>query len=103
MRERGADVIALNCGTGMDMTRARTAVQRYKQVSDLPVMVQPNAGQPRLVNMKVVYDETPEQMVKGVVPLLEAGANIIGACCGSTPDHIRLFRMAIDQYLEVKK
>jgi len=103
MRERGADVIALNCGTGMDMTRARTAVQRYKQVSDLPVMVQPNAGQPRLVNMKVVYDETPEQMVKGVVPLLEAGANIIGACCGSTPDHIRLFRMAIDQYLEVRK
>ena len=41
--------------------------------------------------MKVVYDETPEQMVKGVVPLLEAGANIVGACCGSTPDHIRAF------------
>jgi 5-methyltetrahydrofolate--homocysteine methyltransferase len=103
MQQRGADVIALNCGTGMDMTRARTAVQRYKQVSDLPVMVQPNAGQPRLVNMKVVYDQTPEQMVQGVVPLLEAGANIIGACCGSTPDHIRLFRIAIDQYLEAKK
>ena len=103
MQERGADIIALNCGTGMDMTRARTAVQRYKRVSDLPVMVQPNAGQPRLVNMKVVYDQTPEQMVQGVVPLLEAGANIIGACCGSTPDHIRLFRIAIDQYLEAKK
>jgi 5-methyltetrahydrofolate--homocysteine methyltransferase len=102
MQERGADIIALNCGTGMDMTRARTAVERYKQASDLPVMVQPNAGQPKLVNMKVVYDETPEQMVKGVVPLLEIGANIIGACCGSTPDHIRLFRKAIDQYLQVK-
>ena len=48
-------------------------------MTDLPVMVQPNAGQPKLVNMKVVYDETPEQMVNGVVPLLEAGANILGA------------------------
>ena len=42
--------------------------------------------------MKVIYDETPEQMVDGVGPLLEAGANIIGACCGSTPEHIRAFR-----------
>jgi 5-methyltetrahydrofolate--homocysteine methyltransferase len=98
MQERGADIVALNCGTGMDMNRARTAVQRYKQATDLPVMVQPNAGQPKLVNMKVVYDETPEQMVQGLVPLLEAGANIIGACCGSTPDHIRLFRKEIDHY-----
>jgi len=103
MQERGADVVALNCGTGMDMTQARTAVQRYKKVTDLPVMAQPNAGQPKLVNMKVVYDQTPEQMVQGVVPLLEIGTKIIGACCGSTPDHIRLFRKAIDQYLEVKK
>ena len=55
-------------------------------------MAQPNAGQPKLVNMKVVYDETPDQMVGGVVPLLDAGANIIGACCGSAPDHIRAFR-----------
>jgi 5-methyltetrahydrofolate--homocysteine methyltransferase len=102
MQERGADVVALNCGTRMDMDRAKIAVRRYKQTTDLPVMVQPNAGQPKLVNMKVVYDETPEQMANGVVPLLEVGASIIGACCGSTPDHIRLFRKAIDQYLEVK-
>jgi 5-methyltetrahydrofolate--homocysteine methyltransferase len=62
-------------------------------------MAQPNAGQPKLVQMKVVYDETPEEMVQGVVPLLEAGANIVGGCCGSTPDHIRAFRTAIDQYM----
>ena len=72
-------------------------------VTSLPVMVQPNAGQPKLVNMKVVYDETPEQMVTGVVPLLEAGANIVGACCGSRPAHIRAFRQAMDQYLPGKK
>jgi 5-methyltetrahydrofolate--homocysteine methyltransferase len=82
----------------MDMARARDAVERYRAVSSLPVMAQPNAGQPKLVEMKVVYDETPGQMAVGVVPLIEAGANIIGACCGSTPDHIRAFRAAIDEY-----
>jgi len=99
MQEHGADVAALNCGTGMDMDRALAAVRRYRNATDLPVMVQPNAGQPKLIDMKVVYDETPEQMAKGVVPLLEAGVNILGACCGSTPDHIRAFRHAMDEFL----
>jgi 5-methyltetrahydrofolate--homocysteine methyltransferase len=98
MQENGADIVALNCGTGMDMERAREAVRRYREVTELPVMVQPNAGQPKLVNMKVTYDERPEQMVTGVGPLLAAGANIVGACCGSTPDHIRAFRKAMDLY-----
>jgi 5-methyltetrahydrofolate--homocysteine methyltransferase len=98
MQEHGADIAALNCGTGMDMERARQAVERYRAVCDLPVMAQPNAGLPKLINMKVVYDETPEQMVAGVAPLLRAGANIIGSCCGSTPEHIRAFRAAMDQY-----
>jgi 5-methyltetrahydrofolate--homocysteine methyltransferase len=99
MEERGADIVALNCGTGMDMSRALAALKRYRATTSLPVMVQPNAGQPKLIDMKVVYDETPEQMVKGVVPLLEAGVNILGACCGSTPGHIRAFRLAMDEYL----
>jgi 5-methyltetrahydrofolate--homocysteine methyltransferase len=100
MEERGADVVALNCGTGMDMERARQAIVRYKRVTSLPVMAQPNAGLPKLIEMKVVYDEQPEKMVQGVIPLLEAGVNILGACCGSTPDHIRAFRAAIDQYVK---
>jgi 5-methyltetrahydrofolate--homocysteine methyltransferase len=99
MQEHGAGIVALNCGTGMDMERARQAVVRYKRVSDLPVMAQPNAGQPKLVEMKVIYDETPQQMVRGVVPMLEAGVNILGACCGSSPDHIRAFRSAMDEFL----
>jgi 5-methyltetrahydrofolate--homocysteine methyltransferase len=100
MEENGAHIVALNCGTGMEMERARDAVERYKKVTGLPVMVQPNAGKPQLINMKVVYDETPEQMVKGLIPLLEAGANIVGSCCGSTPEHIRAFRKVMDEYLE---
>lgn len=100
MQENGVDIVALNCGTGMDMKRARDAAERYRAVTKLPVMVQPNAGQPKLVNMKIVYDETPAQMSPGVAPLLEAGANIVGACCGSTPEHIREFRKAIDEFLK---
>ena len=102
MEEHGAHIVALNCGTGMEMERARDAVERYKKVTSLPVMVQPNAGKPQLINMKVVYDETPEQMVKGLLPLLESGANIIGSCCGSTPDHIRAFRKVMDEFLDSK-
>jgi 5-methyltetrahydrofolate--homocysteine methyltransferase len=101
MEERGADVIALNCGTRMDMQRAREAVERYRAASSLPIMAQPNAGQPKLVAMKVVYDESPEEMVQGVLPLLRAGVNILGACCGSTPEHIRAFRATIDAYLQL--
>jgi 5-methyltetrahydrofolate--homocysteine methyltransferase len=99
MEEKGAHVVALNCGTGMEMARARDAVVRYKAVTGLPIMVQPNAGVPKLINMKVVYDETPDHMGCGVVPLVEAGASIIGACCGSTPDHIREFRRLLDAHL----
>ena len=102
MEENGVDIVALNCGSGMDMTWARQAIERYRAVTTLPTMAQPNAGLPRLVNMQVVYDETPDEMVRGVIPLLEAGASIVGGCCGSTPDHIRAFRAAMDHYLSVR-
>jgi 5-methyltetrahydrofolate--homocysteine methyltransferase len=59
-------------------------------------MTQANAGLPVLENMKVVYKETPEEMVSGFDPLYNAGANIIGGCCGSTPDHIRLFKQQLE-------
>jgi 5-methyltetrahydrofolate--homocysteine methyltransferase len=98
MEELGAHIIALNCGTGMDMERAREAVARYRKVTGLPLMAQPNAGLPKLVDMKVIYDEMPAQMSTGVKPLLTAGANIVGACCGSTPDHIRAFRKEMDEF-----
>jgi 5-methyltetrahydrofolate--homocysteine methyltransferase len=103
MQGHNADIVALNCGTRMDMERARQAVLRYRQATNLPVMAQPNAGQPKLVDMKVVYDETPDQMAVGVVPLLEAGVNIIGGCCGSTPDHIRAFRRSMDTHFAARQ
>jgi 5-methyltetrahydrofolate--homocysteine methyltransferase len=59
-------------------------------------MAQPNAGLPVLENMKAVYKQSPESMVASLGPLLEAGVNIVGGCCGSTPDHIRAIRKQVD-------
>jgi 5-methyltetrahydrofolate--homocysteine methyltransferase len=96
MADWGVDILGLNCGTGVDMARAADVVRRYRSVSGLPVMAQPNAGQPVLENMQVVYKETPEQMAAGMPALLAAGARIVGGCCGSTPAHLRLMRERLE-------
>lgn len=96
MEERGAHVAALNCGTGIDIRWAARAVARYRAACSLPTMAQPNAGQPSLENMKVVYRETPEQLAARLPELLQAGANVVGACCGSTPAHIKRLREGLD-------
>ncbi len=91
MAKRGVDILALNCGTGVDMVMASDVVTRYRSVCDLPILAKPNAGQPVLENMLTVYRETPDEMAAGLDALLAAGANIVGGCCGSTPEHIRAF------------
>ena len=73
MVAHGCDVAALNCGTGIDMAMAARIVARYRAACGLPVMVQPNAGQPVLEDMKVVYKETPEEMAAGLPALLDVG------------------------------
>lgn len=98
MAEIGVDIMALNCGTGMDMLRATEAVQRYRSVCELPIMAQPNAGLPVLENLQVIYKETPGEMVQELPGLLEAGARVVGGCCGSTPEHIAAFREAVDRF-----
>jgi 5-methyltetrahydrofolate--homocysteine methyltransferase len=97
MAEQGCHIAALNCGTGVDMRVAANIVQRYHKTCGLPVMAQPNAGQPVLINMKVQYNETPDEMAAGLPGVLAAGARIVGGCCGSTPDHIRRFRQILDR------
>ena len=96
MVERGCDVAALNCGTRVDMAMAARIAARYRSACGLPVMVQPNAGEPVLENMQVFYRQTPKEMAAGLPALLAAGPRIVGGCCGSTPDHIRQFRQVLD-------
>lgn len=98
VQERGAHVVALNCGTGMDMKGAAMVGRLYKENCSLPVMVQPNAGLPVLENLKAVYKQLPADMAKDVPEVLDVGINIIGSCCGSTPDHTRAIRGVVEQF-----
>lgn len=97
-QERGANIIALNCGTGMDMSGAAMVAKQYRASCDLPIMVQPNAGLPVLENMKAVYKQLPADMAANVPDALSAGANIIGSCCGSTPEHTRAIRKVVEVF-----
>ena len=98
----GADVLGLNCGTNIDMARALAAVQRYRECSALPIMAQPNAGQPVLQNLKVIYNQAPEEMAAQAGDMLEADVAILGACCGSTPAHIAGLRGRMNQFIETQ-
>jgi 5-methyltetrahydrofolate--homocysteine methyltransferase len=97
--ENGAHIVALNCGTGMDMHAAARIARLYRARCGLPIMVQPNAGLPVLENMKAVYKQLPEDMAKAVPEVLEAGVAIVGSCCGSTPDHTRAIREKVDAFV----
>jgi len=96
--ERGADVIGLNCGTSMDMGAVAAVVRTYRATTGLPTMGQPNAGNPSLVNGKVVYRQTPAEMAAALPDVLEAGTSIIGSCCGSTHEHTAVIRRAVDAF-----
>lgn len=98
LQECGAHVVALNCGTGMDMAGAAAVMKLYRENCALPTMGQPNAGLPVLEGGKAVYKQSPAEMASGVPEVLAAGANIIGSCCGSTPDHTRAIRQAVDKF-----
>jgi 5-methyltetrahydrofolate--homocysteine methyltransferase len=97
-QDHGADVVALNCGTGMDMPAAAKIIPAYRSSCSLFTMAQPNAGLPVLENLKAVYKQTPAQMVEQLPALLATGVNIVGSCCGSTPEHTRAIRQVVDQF-----
>ena len=80
--ERGANIVALNCGTGMDMNGAAMVAKQYRASCGLPVMVQPNAGLPVLENMKAVYKQLPADMA----------AECAGCDCSGREHHRFLLR-----------
>jgi 5-methyltetrahydrofolate--homocysteine methyltransferase len=98
VEEKGVDVVALNCGTGMDMRGAANVVRLYKENCSLPIMVQPNAGLPVLEGGRAVYKQLPGEMASGVPDVLKAGTNIVGSCCGSTPEHTRAIRKIVEEF-----
>ncbi|MCK5087994.1 MAG: homocysteine S-methyltransferase family protein, partial [Melioribacteraceae bacterium] len=65
--------------------------------TNIPILVHANAGLPIQVDGEIVYPDTPERMAELTPELINAGANIIGGCCGTSPDHIRALRKIVDE------
>jgi 5-methyltetrahydrofolate--homocysteine methyltransferase len=96
LEEAGADLVGANCGTGVDdMVEIARALTR---VAGRPVFVQPNAGLPETRGAVVSYRETPEALASRVPELLDLGVRIVGGCCGTTPEHTRAIRRAVDAW-----
>lgn len=92
--EAGADVLGTNCGNG-----SAGMVQIVREIrsahAEVPILVHANAGLPEYVDGQTCFPETPEMMAAYVDDLIEAGAVILGGCCGTGPDHIRAIRACL--------
>jgi 5-methyltetrahydrofolate--homocysteine methyltransferase len=86
--QAGADVVGCNCGDG-GPERSAVVIQAMRSVTTGPLIAYPNAGLPRIRDGKTIYDLSPDEMASRYPAILDAGANVVGACCGSTPAHIR--------------
>ena len=92
----GADALGANCSLGSD-EMVEVVAELRAAAPETPILVHPNAGRPnQLDDGTIEYPETPEIMSANVAALVAAGANIIGGCCGSTPEHIKQIRAAVD-------
>jgi 5-methyltetrahydrofolate--homocysteine methyltransferase len=83
----GADAVGMNCGRGPD--RAIVIIREMRQVTDVPLVAYPNAGLPVTTGDTVTYELGPDEMARDYPALLDAGCNIVGACCGSDARHIQ--------------
>ncbi len=87
MEALGVDGIGVNCVGDLDLLLK--VVARMAGATHLPLLAQPNAGRPELVSGKTVFRLKPEELANRVDGLIESGVNLIGGCCGTTPEHIR--------------
>ena len=90
LEEWGADAIGMNCSVGPKV--AVEVLERMIKVTDRPLAVQPNAGKPMIVDGRSVYLCSPEYLAQYARRYIQAGAKIIGGCCGTAPEHIKLLK-----------
>lgn len=86
LQSLGVDAIGVNCSTGP--AEMIPLVAKMKEYANIPILAKPNAGMPELIDGETVYAMTPEEFAEYGRQLVEAGANLIGGCCGTTKDHI---------------
>jgi 5-methyltetrahydrofolate--homocysteine methyltransferase len=94
MAQSGADAVGINCGS-LNLDDIRKIVVELRRLTDLPVIAQPNAGKPSLEGGTVKYNLGAEEFAKGMLGVIEAGATLVGGCCGTTPEHIRALTRAL--------
>lgn len=92
--EAGADIVGCNCGNG-GPDRVPAILAEMRAATSAFLGAYPNAGIPRMVGDQTIYDLTPEAMAAAFPAIVAAGARIVGACCGSTPAHIRKIAEAV--------
>ena len=95
--------VGTNCGVGASEVVAAVLNFRTAYSGDmepLAIVAKANCGIPEYVDGKVVYNGTPELMAQYAALSIDAGANIIGGCCGTTPGHVKSMRDAIDAHLQ---
>ncbi len=88
LEESGADVVGANCGD-LGLAEMAGLAALFRDATALPVMIQPNAGKPKLVKGETVFDMKPEEFAEGLMESVDSGASLIGGCCGTGPEHIR--------------
>lgn len=93
LQSLGADAVGLNCSTGP--AEMVSAVEQMREIANIPVLAKPNAGLPELEDGETVYRMTPEEFATAGATLVEAGASIVGGCCGTTPAHIKALADAV--------
>ena len=94
----GADVIGSNCGYGIfEMVEI---AKEFRKCTDFPLIIQSNAGIPKLENDKLIFPESPEFMAGYIKELIGLKCNIIGGCCGTTPKYTKIFRKVIDETIK---
>ena len=93
LSEWNVDVLGINCSVGP--VAMLDAIERVRAVTSLPLAAQPNAGMPRSVEGRNIYLCSPEYMASYTRKFVAAGVQLIGGCCGTTPDHIRAMKSAL--------
>jgi methionine synthase I (cobalamin-dependent)/5,10-methylenetetrahydrofolate reductase len=93
LAEWGADVLGCNCSVGP--VAMLDAIERVRAATSLPLAAQPNAGIPRSVDGRNIYLCSPEYMASYARKFVAAGVRLVGGCCGTTPDHIRVMKAAL--------
>lgn len=83
----GATAVGMNCGD-LDPFDCAQLVKIMREAAACPVIVQPNAGRPQLIDGRTIFEMTPDHFAAGIAQCLQAGAGLVGGCCGTTPQHI---------------